>query len=245
MKNDFGSIQNSRADFDRSGDSGNFGDRLSSVGAGIDEKIETQRTAIPRPDDRRNVADTDDQLRPDGGLAGDGRSGVAMAVSDAEIAASAKPVLAELEARSTANTRTGKLAGISTGKQDFGQQNQRVARTEWFRYELDFRKTQKGFNVTIRKRLKWSNTRYSKQIIKRFCPQLTRKMIDQISIGKFLPATAAALQNGGISDGFIKDLQSRIGKGNGKRRTDLTDYERSLLARIESSLSSSNRGRDD
>jgi hypothetical protein len=139
---------------------------------------------------------------------------------------------------------TGKPAGISTGKPALIKQNQAITRTEWFRYELDFRKTQRGFNVTIRKRLKWSNTRYSKQIVKRFCPQLTRKMIDQISVGKFSKETIAALQNGGIQDGFIRELQSRIGKGNGKRRTDLTEYERSLLSRIESGISASNRGRN-
>lgn len=139
----------------------------------------------------------------------------------------------------------GKPAGISTGKPALIKQNQAITRTEWFRYELDFRKTQRGFNVTIRKRLKWSNTRYSKQIVKRFCPQLTRKMIDQISVGKFSKETVAALQNGGITDGFIRELQARIGKGNGKRRTDLTDYERSLLARIESGIGAGNRSGSD
>lgn len=227
---------------------GNNSDRALSgrlVDGVSNEKIEAQRVDIPDPADRRTVAGRDTELQPGGGLDVVGVSGLPATLDPADVSKRTQRVLAELEARSTANTRTGKLAGISTGKQDFDQQDQRVARTEWFRYELDFRKTQRGFNVTIRKRLKWSNTRYSKQIIKRFCPQLTRKMIDQISLGKFLPATTAALQNGGISDGFIKDLQSRIGRGNGKRRTDLTDYERSLLARIESSLSSGNRGRDD
>ncbi|WP_230679119.1 hypothetical protein, partial [Streptococcus pneumoniae] len=45
----------------------------------------------------------------------------------------------------------GKPAGIPTGKPALIKQNQAITRTEWFRYELDFRKTQRGFNVTIRK----------------------------------------------------------------------------------------------
>jgi hypothetical protein len=54
--------------------------------------------------------------------------------------------------------------------------------------------------------------------------------------GKFTPAAIAALQNGGISHEIIKNLAERIGKGNGKRAAELTEYERSVLARIESGL---------
>ena len=142
------------------------------------------------------------------------------------------------------NTLVGKSVGIPVGKQYLAQQNQQHSRTEWYRYEMDFRPLKTGYNVLIRKRLRWSDSRYSKQIIKRFCPQLTRKMVQQISVGKFSAETINALQNGGIKHGFIKALQERIGKGNGKRRTELTEFERSLLARIESSLNASNRGRD-
>jgi hypothetical protein len=132
------------------------------------------------------------------------------------------------------------------GISDFSQQKQQVSRTEWFRYELDFRQLKKGGAwVLIRKRLRWSDTRYSKMLVKRFCPQLSKKLIDQISVGKFSPETIAALQDGGIQHVFISALQERIGKGNGRRRADLNDFERSLLTRIESSLRAGNRGGDD
>lgn len=140
----------------------------------------------------------------------------------------------------------GNPVGISVGKQELSQQKQQVSRTEWFRHELDFRQNKKGGAwVLIRRRLRWSDTRYSKQVVKRFCPQLSKKMIEQISVGKFSPEAIAALQNGGIQHGFISALQERIGKGNGKRRTELTDFERSLLARIESGVRASNRGGND
>lgn len=140
----------------------------------------------------------------------------------------------------------GNSVGNTVGKQESGQQKQQVTRTEWFRHELDFRQNKKGGAwVLIRRRLRWSDTRYSKMVVKRFCPQLSKKMIEQISVGKFSQETIAALQDGGIQHGFISALQQRIGKGNGKRRAELTDIERSLLARIESGIRSSGRRRDD
>jgi len=123
------------------------------------------------------------------------------------------------------------------------QQPTEWAKVDWYRHELDFRPLKKGYTVLLRKRLRWSATRYSKTILTRTCPQLTRKMVEQISVGKFTPAAITALQDGGFADGFIQDLQKRIGKGNGRRKADLTDNERSLLARIESSLVASSRGR--
>lgn len=125
-------------------------------------------------------------------------------------------------------------------------QNQQLparAKTEWYRHELDFRPLKKGYTVLLRKRLRWSETRYSKTILTRTCPRLTVKMVRQISVGKFAATTIAALQDGGFADGFIQALQERIGKGNGRRRADLTELERSLLARIESSLVSGGRKR--
>ena len=140
----------------------------------------------------------------------------------------------------------GNPVGISVGKSNFTEQKQQVSRTEWFRHELDFRQLKKGGAwVLVRRRLRWSESRYSKMSVKRFCPQLSKKMIEQISVGKFSPETIAALQDGGIQHGFISALQERIGKGNGRRRADLTDFERSLLARIESGIRASNRGGDD
>ena len=123
------------------------------------------------------------------------------------------------------------------------QQPTEWAKVDWYRHELDFRPLKKGYTVLLRKRLRWSATRYSKTILTRTCPQLTRKMVEQISVGKFTPAAITALQDGGFADGFIQDLQKRIGKGNGRRKADLTDNERSLLARIESSLVASGRSR--
>jgi hypothetical protein len=146
------------------------------------------------------------------------------------------------------NTHAGKSVGISTsatvgisvGKQQDVQQKQQVSRIDWYRYELDFRPLKSaGYTVRIRKRLRWSGSRYSKMIVKRTCPRLTKKMVEQISVGKFLQATVSALQEGGIQDGFIRSLQERIGKGNGRRKAELTDLERSLLARIESSIRAS------
>lgn len=139
------------------------------------------------------------------------------------------------------NAPVGKSKNTPVGKSGFQQQNQQVAKTDWFRYELDFRPLKAGYTVLIRKRLRWSETRYSKMIVKRTCPRLTKKMVNQISVGRFPQTVVAALQDGGIQDGFIKSLQERIGKGNGKRRTDLTDHERSLLARIESGISAGSR----
>lgn len=141
----------------------------------------------------------------------------------------------------------GNFVGKPVGKPDLKQQVQQVtpkSKVEWYRYELDFRPLKNGHTVLLRKRLRWSDTRHVKTVIKRTCPRLTKKMIAQISVGKFASDAIVALQDGGINDGFIKALQQRIGKGNGQRRTDLTDFERSLLARIESGIRAGNRGRN-
>ncbi len=218
VKNDIEPIQNSRADLGSTRNSGNLGDYVSGNEVDVNAKIQN-RLSPPlsnRAAALRTVANPLFRL--------------------------ARPV--ELGSRDGQVDRAGEIdahgghlpVGKPVGKQALAQQNQQHSRTEWFRYELDFRPLKTGFNVLIRKRLKWSNTRYSKMIVKRFCPQLTRKMVEQIAVGKFSKETVAALQNGGITDGFIKQLQVRIGKGNGKRRADLTEYERSLLARIESGI---------
>jgi hypothetical protein len=69
-------------------------------------------------------------------------------------------------------------------------------------------------------------------------------MVKSIKDGKFTAAAIAALENGGISHEIIKRLLERIGKGNGKRATELTDHERSVLARIESGLAASDGRRN-
>jgi hypothetical protein len=124
----------------------------------------------------------------------------------------------------------------SLGKSGNAQQVP-AARTEWFRYEIDFRDREKGgYHVIVRRRLKWSDKRYAPTIAYRFCPDLTERMVKSIRNGKFTPAAVAALQNGGIGYEIIEKLVERIGKGKGKRATELTDHERSILARIESGL---------
>lgn len=142
------------------------------------------------------------------------------------------------------NAHSGQIKMPTVGKSKFGKRNQQLSRTEWFRHELDFRRTKKGYQVLIRKRLRWSDSRYSRLVVKRFCPQLTDKMISQIRVGKFSKEAIAALQNGGIGYELASGLLARLGKGTGKRRADLTDIERSLLARIEFGLTAGNRERD-
>jgi len=119
-------------------------------------------------------------------------------------------------------------------------------RTEWFRYELDFRERDKGgYYVIIRRRLKWSRTRHAPTIANHLCVGLTKRMVASIKVGKFTDAAISALHNGGINHGVIQKLKERIGKGNGKRASELTEHERSVLARIESNLGASNGGRND
>jgi hypothetical protein len=111
------------------------------------------------------------------------------------------------------------------------------SRTEWFRYEMDFRDRKKGgYQALIRRRLKWSETRYAPQFRSCYCTDLTERMVNSIKDGKFTAPAIAALERGGISHEIIKNLVERIGKGNGKRAAELTDHERSVLARIESGL---------
>lgn len=219
-------------------------------------KNETQRMDFPAAPAGRAMAGNDAGLRPDSRLAMDSgedslserlaRLGaVTNLPTSASVGNSAQPtpfVVGNSFPKSEIPT-TDTHVGIS-GQ---GVQNQQLPlklKTEWYRYELDFRPLKKGYTVLLRKRLRWSDTRYSKTILTNSCPQLTVKMVQQISVGKFTAATIAALQNGGIADGFIRDLQERIGKGNGRRRADLTEHERALLARIESSLSAGGRGRN-
>lgn len=134
----------------------------------------------------------------------------------------------------------GKISGHfgtkSVGKSGNAHRSE-SARTEWFRYEMDFRDRKKGgYQVLIRRRLKWSETRYAPQVRSCYCADLTEKMVNSIKDGKFTRAAITALERGGIGHEIIKSLVERIGKGNGKRAAELTDHERSILARIESGL---------
>jgi hypothetical protein len=139
----------------------------------------------------------------------------------------------------------GQIAQKLLGKSANAQQIT-TPRTEWFRYEMDFRERKKGgYHVIIRRRLKWSAARYAPTIAYCFCANLTDRQVKSVKDGKFTPAAVAALQNGGISHEIIKKLLERIGKGNGKRAAELTDHERLILSRIESGLASSNGRRND
>jgi len=261
-----GSDHNQRSGLDLVGDS-RSGDQSARMGDGTapgeaenevksEAKTETQRVDFPAAPAGRAMAGNDAGLRPDSRLAMDSgedslserlaRLGaVTNLPTSASVGNSAQPtpfVVGNSFPKSEIPT-TDTHVGIS-GQ---GVQNQQLPlklKTEWYRYELDFRPLKKGYTVLLRKRLRWSDTRYSKTILTNSCPQLTVKMVQQISVGKFTAATIAALQNGGIADGFIRDLQERIGKGNGRRRADLTEHERALLARIESGLSAGSRGRN-
>jgi hypothetical protein len=138
--------------------------------------------------------------------------------------------------RNAQQESVGRITEKSLGKSGNAQQVS-AARTEWFRYEMDFRDREKGgYHVIVRRRLKWSDKRYAPTIAYCFCPDLTQRMVKSIKNGNFTPAAVAALQNGGIGYEIIEKLIERIGKGKGKRATELTDHERSILARIESGL---------
>lgn len=154
----------------------------------------------------------------------------------------------EVPLKKNGGAAVGKPVGISVGKPVGNLTAQQVTgirpRTDWFRLEMDFRPLKNGYTVLLRKRLRWSEGRYSHTIFKRNCPQLTRKMVEQIRGGKLADAAIDALVQGGIRHEFVKQLLVRIGKGNGRRRTDLRDDERSVLARIERGLAASRRSRD-
>jgi hypothetical protein len=257
-----GSDHDQRSGLDTVGDSRsgvepkNVAPRPAQVEVENAAEIKTERGDFPAGSGGWPVASADADLRPDGRLAvGGGEDllserlaklgAVTNLPTSASVGNSAQPtpfVVGNSFPKSEIPT-TDTHVGIS-GQ---GVQNQQLPlklKTEWYRYELDFRPLKKGYTVLLRKRLRWSDTRYSKTILTNSCPQLTVKMVQQISVGKFTAATIAALQNGGIADGFIRDLQERIGKGNGRRRADLTEHERALLARIESGLSAGSRGRN-
>jgi hypothetical protein len=90
---------------------------------------------------------------------------------------------------------------------------------------MDFRDRKKGgHQVLIRRRLRWSETRYAPQVRSYYCADLTEKMVISIKDGKFTSAAVAALERGGISHEIIKNLVERIGRGNGKRAAELTDH---------------------
>lgn len=108
----------------------------------------------------------------------------------------------------------------------------------WFRFELDIRKLDDGYTVRIRKRLRWSEMRYSRTLTSYKCPGLTAAMVNQIRAGCFNDRIRIALTNGGLDYETVKNLVSRGGRGSGQRASGLTDTERAFLARLEYSLAS-------
>lgn len=226
-KSNMGRNSGVRHDCDRDGDEGHVDEKV-----GEPEPMDDQRKSDGDRSD--GVNDTDTSLFMDQASVKDVGNSAPFAVT---------PAVGNSADKSVGNS-TVKPVGKPVGKSRISQRNQQPTRTVWFRNEIDFRKTKKGYWVLIRKRLKWSNTRYSKLVTKRFCPQMTTKMVEQIRVGKFSKEAQDALQFGGINYVIVNDLLTRLGKGNGKRKAELTDLERSLLARIESSVIANNRGGD-
>ncbi len=118
--------------------------------------------------------------------------------------------------------------------------------SELFRYELDIRelKRKQGYRVFIRRRLKWSKTRYVRTVTLKHCPELTAAMRRLIRQDKLTPATLAAFENGGIGNEIIEHLTERPGRGRGKRESELTDDERTLVRRLERALAGDGKGRN-
>jgi len=116
-------------------------------------------------------------------------------------------------------------------------------RFEWFRYEIEVRPATTGHRVLIRRRLRWSVARKGRTIVTRHCPELTKTMASQIKKGRFTDATKRALQQGGITYGFIRILIERSGKGTGKGASQLTDDQRRVIARYERQLDAGCRRR--
>jgi hypothetical protein len=115
-----------------------------------------------------------------------------------------------------------------------------------FRYELDVRelKRKPGARVFIRRRLKWSKARYVRTFAIKHCPEITAAMCRRIEQNKLTPAILAAFENGGIGNEVIEELNKRPGRGRGKRESELTDDERTLLRRLERNLATDGRSRN-
>lgn len=135
--------------------------------------------------------------------------------------------------------------GNPSAQQVTGKYPQFARKTEWFRHELDFRKSKVGYKVMVRKRLRWSEARFSDQKFACKCPDLTAKMVSDARAGRLTKPAIEALKKGGMSNEVIKQLVERIGKGRGKRRTELEQHERLILDRIERRLATSRGSRDD
>jgi hypothetical protein len=61
-------------------------------------------------------------------------------------------------------------------------------------------------------------------------------MVSKLRAGKLTAATKAAFEQGGFDREIINALSQREGRGRGKRASQLTETERSFLARLEHSI---------
>jgi hypothetical protein len=131
----------------------------------------------------------------------------------------------------------GKIVGKSSQKTVGKSSVSGVVKpTDFFRYEIEYRSLKKGYSVLIRKRLKWSRFRYSRQVISALCPLLTPKHVSAARAGKFSAEAIQAFRQGGIPHEFIKIITKRNGKGAGVRRADLDAGIQLYLARFERML---------
>jgi hypothetical protein len=112
-----------------------------------------------------------------------------------------------------------------------------------FRYEIEFRSTKKGYSVSIRKRLRWSQTRHSRQVAKGTCPDLTAKQVAQARAGKFNDAAIKAIKEnkGNVTYEHIELITKRKGRGAGLRFADLDPRTKLLLAGFERMLTGNDR----
>lgn len=110
---------------------------------------------------------------------------------------------------------------------------------DFFRYEVECEKVKKGYLVTIRKRLKWSNARTSRQVARGICPDLTTAQVQKIRDGNLTASIMKTISNndGNITNEHIKLIKHRNGRGVGIRSAELDAGSKLLLARFERMLS--------
>lgn len=116
--------------------------------------------------------------------------------------------------------------------------------SEFFRLELDVRKAKNGHRIYVKKRLRFSEAKPSRQIGKVWVEGLTPKQIQALREGRL---SKTILQKLSDSKGDIKHehwsiIAARMGRGNGARRSDLDARSKLLLARFERMLLGRNRG---
>lgn len=137
-----------------------------------------------------------------------------------------------------------KNAGIAHKKTE--QKASGQIENKWFRFELDLREASGGgYTVLIRKRLRWLESKKGRTLTTRRCANLTAGMVKKLRAGRITEGAKAAFEQGGINRELIEILNKREGRGRGKRASQLTDDERSFLARLEHGLASGDGKRRD